>query len=96
MPEDGDRHVLPGKHRRERPGVKHHPDGGDLAALDLMPFRNECRAGRRLGDQVVREAYIVSIDKHLLQIDSLDDVMQFLERVHVCIRLVKRFDRPLE
>jgi hypothetical protein len=85
-----------GKHRRKRPGVEDDSNRRNLVARDVMPLRDECRAGRSLGHHVVQEAHIVSIDKHLLHLDSLDDGMQLFERFQVRLGRLKGLDRSLE
>src|SRR5713226_5187382 len=84
------------EHRRKWSGVEDDPDRCDLVALYMMPLRDECRARRALRDHVIQHTDVVPVDEHFLHVDSLDDVVELLDRLEIRVRPVERVDRPLE
>src|SRR5215472_7441944 len=84
------------EHRSEWTRVEHDADVRDLLALDLIPFANKCGPGGRVGHHVVKDAYIVAIGENLFHIDSLNDGMQFFQRLEIWLGAIKSVNGALE
>src|SRR6516165_7584083 len=80
------------EHRSEWTRVEHYPDVRDLPALDVIPFANEGGADRSVCNHIVQHTYIISVCKHLENINSLDNGMESLERFQIRLWLLKCID----
>src|SRR5215475_1265996 len=87
---------LSGEHGCEGARIEDGANLGNPLALDLIPFANKYGPRGRVGDHVVKDAYIVAIGENLFHIDSLNDRMQFFQGLEIRLGAMKSVDGALE
>lgn len=88
--------TLPSEERCERPRIKHSTQRCDLSALDVVPFRDKSSSGGGVRHHVVEHAHIITIGKHPLDVDALDNGGQSLTGLEVLVGCGKRVEWTLE
>jgi hypothetical protein len=86
----------PSKHGREGACIEYSANVCDLTTLDLIPFSDESRSGRGVGDHIVQHAYIVAVNEHLLEVNALDNGSQPLSGCEIIVGFIECVNWTLE
>src|SRR5713101_5406583 len=79
----------PSKHSREGARIEHGANVCDLTTFDLIPFRDESYTGGGVGNHIVQHTYIIAVNEHLFEVNTLDNGSQLFVGCEIIVGFVE-------